>query len=132
MTSYNPVSKIYADLKTVFKSKFPKEAVYMSDIAQTIFVSGDYYFPSKTNTVFLVHIHSEEPNKLFYPHHLDYDAAGKLCVFSKFNEIAKLSDYEYIVEPTISQINAVCEDLFFKIKQISILDKLNELDSDFK
>lgn len=131
MTSYNHISKIYADLCEVLTTKFPKEAVYKNDIDQAIFVYGDYYFPGKTNTVLLVHIHSEEPNKLLYPHHLGYND-GKLCVFSRDNKIATLKDWEYILDPTISQINAICEDLLYKIKQVSILDKLNELDSDFK
>ena len=129
-TSYH--KEIYDRVKSVLLEHFPIEALYINDSQETIFLNGMYCFDYKCHYV-LIYSDKFYDGKILYAPKLKYNQCeDRVETYQSNGKLATtLTKYYSIKNPTIEQINKVCNNINYQIKKVKYEMALSKIKEDF-
>ena len=123
---------IYNRVKSVLLERFPKEALYINDAQETIFLDGMHYFDYRCRCVLILSDNFYGRDFVYVPKLKYYLCEDRVETYQSNGKPAtNLTQYDTIKYPTIEQINKICDDIIFEIKKIKYEIALSKIKEDF-
>ena len=125
--------EIFNRVKSVLLERFPIQALYINDSQETIFLNGMCCFDYKCKCVLIITDNYFNCDVIYAPK-LKYNPCEDIVeIYQSNGELAtQLTQYDTIKNPTIEQINKVCDNIIYQIKKVKNEMALSKIKEDFE
>lgn len=125
--------EIYDRVKSVLLERFPIQALYINDSQETIFLNGMVCFDYKCHYVLIITDNFYGSGVLSAPIIKYNPCDDRVEIYQNNGEHAyQLTQYDSLQNPTIEQINKVCDDIIYQIKKVKNEMALSKIKEDFE